>query len=69
MDTPPIYVSIIELTLGLVTLVGMIITGCRVFKIVRFKNMLILNLIGFSCLAMLCFVLVAIYQMIDKVID
>ena len=58
----PIYLSILEIVIGSITLVGMIITGYKVFKIVRFKNLLVLNLIMFSCLAMASCVIVASVQ-------
>ena len=54
-----------KMIMALVTVIFMIITSYRVFKIVRFKNMLVLNLMVFSSLTMLLFLI----NFVDEICD
>ena len=48
-----IYANIIKILLASITFIGVVITGYHVFKIVGFKNPLILSLMVFLSLTML----------------
>ena len=64
-----VFTNVMQILLALIALIGVVITGYHVFKIIRFTNKLILSLMVFLGLSMLNCMIIAIVNIKDHMHD